>query len=195
MGTIDLLTALNRTKKDPSEKNSTYHQRFKHALKECWVNNVMPFNDTAIIILYLRNMQEPCLTSNILSLEQGSNNEWSDIKSLDDMQSKVKKYIKAYQSLVPSLPKAKAAKVEDEPKKHRTSTPEEDEAYKKRVRRLMGGLPGDDPEKITKHLLTMEELKPGGASFTITRRTNSFAVRNSRTYVTKSAASLASRQR
>eukprot|EP01083_Nonionella_stella_P135495 412183_1 len=71
LDTIDLLTALNHTKKDRSEKLSSYHHRFKHSLEECRVNNAMPFTDNVVTILYLRNMQEPCLTQTILSLEQG----------------------------------------------------------------------------------------------------------------------------
>lgn len=157
LDTIDLLTALNHTKKDKSEKLSSYHRCFKHSLEECLVNNVMPFTDNAIIILYLRNMQEPCLTPTILNLEQGTENEWSSIRSLDDMYVKAKKYIKAYLTLHPS---SSSSKTDDEPKKHCNT--EDDEAYKKRVRRLMSGLRGDDPEKITKHLLTIKKLKPGG---------------------------------
>ena len=137
LDTIDLLTALNNTKKDRNENLSGYHRRFKHALEECRVNNVMPFDNNAVIILYLRNMKEKCLTQTILNLEQGVATDWSDISSLDEMHTKAKKYIKAYLSLHPSSNKAK----EDGDKKSpRTTTPEEDEAYKKRVRQVMAGL-------------------------------------------------------
>ena len=85
-----------------------YHCQFKHALEECRMNNLMPFSDSAVIVPYLRNMQEPCLTPSLLSLEQGVSKEWSNITTLEAMQhSKVKKYLKAYLSLTPSISKVK----------------------------------------------------------------------------------------
>jgi len=61
--TIDLLSDLNKVKKDAQEKLSTYHRRFTHAVDECIANNVMPYDDPVLIILYLRNINEVCLLS------------------------------------------------------------------------------------------------------------------------------------
>ena len=71
LGTIDLLSDLNKDKKDAREKLSTYHRRFTHAVDECIANNVMPYDDPVLIILYLWNINEVCLHPAILSLQQG----------------------------------------------------------------------------------------------------------------------------
>jgi len=82
--TINLLSDLNKVKKDTREKLSTYHRRFTHAVDECIANNVMPYDDPVLIILYLRNINEVCLHPAILSLQQDQAHEWSSISTLED---------------------------------------------------------------------------------------------------------------
>mmetsp|Transcript_4368 Transcript_4368/g.6382 ORF Transcript_4368/g.6382 Transcript_4368/m.6382 type:complete len:203 (+) Transcript_4368:605-1213(+) len=102
LGIIDLLSDLSKVKKDKREKLLTYHRRFTHAVDECIANNVMPYNDFVLIILYLRNMNEVCLHPAILSLQQGQAHEWSAISTLEDMHTTVKNYLKAAKTLSPS---------------------------------------------------------------------------------------------
>ena len=76
---LDLVAILSKTKKGTDEKLATYHGRFKHALEQCKANNVLPYNDHQLILLYLTNLQEPNLYSSIVSLEVGDSTTWSSI--------------------------------------------------------------------------------------------------------------------
>ncbi len=167
LNTLDLVTALNKTKKQKDEKLSAYHRRFKQALEECKVNNVLGLTDGAIRILYLRNLQEPCLTTRIVNMEQGVPTQWTAILNLDELQSKVKSYLKAYSALNPvsSHTRNKQTKSDHQDTgrgQHRTTTATDDEEYKKRIRRVVGGLKLESEEKIINHISNMVKLRPGG---------------------------------
>lgn len=68
-------------------------------IEECRVNNVLSFGDSEIVVLYMRNLNEPCLVPMIVNMEQGSAPEWVSLTSLDDLYEKVKSYLKAFHSL------------------------------------------------------------------------------------------------
>ena len=84
LNNLGLLAALDKTKKGKTEGLPSYHRRFKHALDECKANNVMPFTDQSLMLLYLKNLQETVLEeATIVSLEQGETTVWSKITRRD----------------------------------------------------------------------------------------------------------------
>ena len=64
------MAILSKTKKGKDEKLSTYHGHFKHALEQCEANNVMPYNDHQLILLYLTNLKKPISILVLLASKQ-----------------------------------------------------------------------------------------------------------------------------
>jgi len=170
LNTLDLVTTLNNLKKGKDEKLPTYYRCFKQMIEECRVNNVLSFGDTKIAVLYMHNLNEPCLVPTIINMEQGSAPEWSSVTSLDALYEKVKSYLKAYTTLTPSTytPRAGGSTncyrdcYRDRDCVPKERTDQEKQEYNKRMRHISGGLRGDDPDKITARIVSMIKAKDKG---------------------------------
>ena len=102
LNNLNLLTALNHTKKVNTKRLNDYHLRFTQALAECKENKVMPFDKSWIHLLYLRNLQESSLDNAILTINDGSDKKWSVVDTLDELQKKVKSHLLAVSTLTTS---------------------------------------------------------------------------------------------
>uniref|UniRef100_A0A7S3QJ45 Uncharacterized protein n=1 Tax=Chaetoceros debilis TaxID=122233 RepID=A0A7S3QJ45_9STRA len=162
LNNLSLLAILDKTKKGKTEGLASFHRRFKNALDECKANNVMPFTNHTLMLLYLKNLQESNLESSIVSLEQGETTAWTAITSIDALQTKVKATLKAYASLRQSsdrdTPHDRSDRSQSTPSSSDTSNSE----YTKRIKRVIGRLRGDNKDKITAQIKSVLKWKQGG---------------------------------
>ena len=112
-----------------------------------------------------------------MGLEQGETNVWSTIKTLDELEDKVSAYLKAMAILEPQKKEPQLSGGgsrngngngrgrrggNNDANCETTDDAEEKEQYKKRIRRVIGGLRLETKEKISNLLESMSKLKPGG---------------------------------
>lgn len=95
---LTLVSQLDNIKKGLVERISSYHLWFKNAL------GVLSFQPSSIMLLYMRNLQEPSLVEIILKMGNATSPEWNNITDIDGLRDKVEDYLEEYGKFQACLP-------------------------------------------------------------------------------------------
>ena len=167
---LNLANQLNGCRKDPNETIHTFHQRFKHLVEACQVNQVMPYTTQhQLTLLYLRALKEPAFYPVLLNIEtkNPAAKEWLTPRTLDELRNKVIPFLEAYRAINGSTPAKesknkektnKTKKDKDNKKEYQSSTNDE---YKKKSSKLRAIFQNNSSLEISKQLDNLQRTCKG----------------------------------
>ena len=140
--------------------NLTYHLHFKNALEKCRVNGILSLSPSSIMLLYMKNLHEPCLVDIIMGISLDELSAWTKVADMDKLREKVEDHLEEYEKLQASFPANKKSNLTPSPP---TQNGSDDTEWNKRMRRVCAGsLRGKTKEQQVGHLCGIAGLSKSG---------------------------------